>query len=240
MRWLQVIRSAFAWSTGIVATVSCTLLGLFVTAFPGGQLLQHRLAGLWGRICIWASGCPVRVEGLERIDPDSRFVVMVNHQSALDIPLLIGVMPAEWQTVFWAKESLFRVPVLGLAMRVLGHMPIDRVDRQTAGRMLQESTERVAGQRSVLVFPEETYSREPGLLPFRRGGFVLALKTGLSILPVGVTGTREALPPGRHLITPTTLTVRFGDPIPTAGLGVSSRQTLSDRTREMIEDLADA
>jgi 1-acyl-sn-glycerol-3-phosphate acyltransferase len=240
MRWLQVLRSAFAWTIGIVATVGYTLLGLLVTAFPGGQLLQHKLAGQWGRVCIWAAGCLVRIEGLGRIDVASRFVVMVNHQSALDIPLLIGVMPAEWQTVFWAKESLFRIPVLGWAMRVLGHMPIDRVNRRTAGRMLQESTDRVAGQRSVLVFPEETYSRQPGLLPFQRGGFVLALKTGLPILPVGVTGTREALPPGRRLVTPTTLRVRFGDPIPTAGLGVSSRQTLSDRTREMIEDLADA
>ena len=240
MRWHQVLRSAFAWTTGIVATVGFTLLGLFVTVLPGGRNLQHRLAGQWGRVCIWSSGCPVRIEGLERIDLASRFVVMVNHQSALDIPLLIGAMPAEWQTVFWAKESLFRMPVLGWAMRILGHMPIDRVNRRNAGRMLQESSERVAGQRSVLVFPEETYSREPGLLPFQRGGFVLALKTGLPILPVGITGTREALPPGCRLVTPTTLRVRFGDPIPTAGLGVSSRQTLSDRTREMIEELAGA
>jgi 1-acyl-sn-glycerol-3-phosphate acyltransferase len=119
-------------------------------------------------------------------------------------------------------------------------MPIDRVNRRTAVRMLQESTERIAGHRSVLVFPEETYSREPGLLPFQRGGFVLALKTGLPILPVGIAGTRDALPPGRHLIAPGTLRIRFGDPIPTVGLGVSSRQTLSDRTREMIEELAGA
>ena len=106
--------------------------------------------------------------------------------------------------------------------------------------MLQESTERAAGQRSVLVFPEETYSREPGLLPFQRGGFVLALKTGLPILAVGISGTREALPPGRRLVTPTTLRVRFGDPIPTAALGVSSRQALSDKTRQMIENLSEA
>lgn len=240
MRLLQLLRSAFAWTNGIVATVAFTLAGLCVTALPGGRILQHRLAGSWGRVCMWGAGCPVHVQGLERIDPEGRFVVMVNHQSALDIPLLIGVVPAEWQTVFWAKESLFRIPVLGLAMRTLGHMPIDRVNRRTAVRMLQESTERIAGHRSVLVFPEETYSREPGLLPFQRGGFVLALKTGLPILPVGIAGTRDALPPGRHLITPGTLRIRFGDPISTAGLGVSSRQTLSDRTREMIEELAGA
>jgi 1-acyl-sn-glycerol-3-phosphate acyltransferase len=240
MRWLQVLRTAFAWTTGIVATVGFTLVGLCVTVLPGGRLLQHRLAGSWGRVCVWGSGCTVRVEGLDKLPSGGRFVVMVNHQSALDIPLLIGVVPATWQTVFWAKESLFSVPILGLAMRVLGHMPIDRVNRRTAGRMLQESSERIADSRSVLIFPEETYSREPGLLPFQRGGFILALKTGLPILPVGVAGTRDALPPGRHIVTPTRLTVKFGDPIPTAGLGVSSRQKLSDKTREMIEELADA
>ena len=88
MRYSHVPRSAFAWTTGIVATVGFTLVGLLVTPFQRGRLLQHRLAGSWGRVCIRGSGCPVRVEGLERIDPDNRFVVMVNHQSALDIPKL--------------------------------------------------------------------------------------------------------------------------------------------------------
>ena len=239
MRHLRVFRSAFAWANGIAATVFFTLSGLAMSAVPGGRLLQHRLARSWGRVCIRGAGCPVRIEGLDRIDPEGRFVVMVNHQSALDIPLLIGAMPAEWQTVFWAKESLFRVPVLGWAMRSLGHMPIDRVNRRTAGRMLAASAERAADCRSVLVFPEETYSRDRGLLPFQRGGFLLALKTGLPILPVGIAGTREALPPGRHVITPTTLVVRFGEPIPTVGLAVSSRQPLSERTRLAIADLAD-
>ena len=238
MGFRRALRSAFAWTNGVAATVSFTLIGMAMAALPGGQLLQHRFARSWGRICIWGAGCPVRIEGLDRVDLDKRFVVMVNHQSALDIPLLIGVMPAEWQTVFWAKQSLFQIPVLGWAMRALGHMPIDRVNRRTAGKMLLESTERVSNQRSVLVFPEETYARERGLLPFQRGGFLLALKTGLPILPVGVAGTKEALPPGRHVITPTTLTVRFGVPIPTEGLAVSSRQSLLDRTRLAIADLA--
>jgi 1-acyl-sn-glycerol-3-phosphate acyltransferase len=238
MSCLQTLRSAFAWTNGIVATVFFTLIGMALAAVPGGRLLQHKFAGSWGRVCIWGTGCPVRIEGLDRIDLERRFVVMVNHQSALDIPLLIGVIPARWQTIFWAKQSLFRVPVLGWAMRTLGHMPIDRINRRTAGKMLAESAERITDQRSVLVFPEETYSRENGLLPFQRGGFLLALKTGLPILPVGVAGTKEALPPGRRVITPTTLTVRFGEPIPTAGLAVSSRQNLSDRTRLVIADLA--
>jgi 1-acyl-sn-glycerol-3-phosphate acyltransferase len=202
--------------------------------------MQQRMARLWGRICVWGSGCPVRVVGLDRIDPEDRFVVMANHQSALDIPLLMAVIPAQWRTVFWAKQSLFRIPVLGWAMRMLGHMPIDRVNRRTAGKMLSDSAARTAEQRSVLVFPEETYSPDGVLLPFQRGGFVLALKTGMAILPVGLHGTRDALAPRRRMIRRTTLTVRFGEPITTQGLGVSSRQQLMDQAREAIDRLKSA
>jgi 1-acyl-sn-glycerol-3-phosphate acyltransferase len=162
---------------------------------------------------------------------------MTNHQSALDIPALMGAMPAQWRTVFWAKQSLFKIPVLGWAMRLLGHMPIDRVNRRTAGRMVADSAERAADSRSVLVFPEETYSLDGELLPFQRGGFVLALKTGMPVLPVGIHGTRLALTPRRRLIEPGPLTVRFGSPIETVALGISDRQELMDRTREAIEEL---
>jgi len=193
---------------------------------------------MWGQICIWGARCPVRIENLDRIDRRAQFVVMVNHQSALDIPLIKAVIPAEWCTVFWAKQSLFRIPVLGWAMRSLGHMPIDRINRGTAGRMLSDSISRAGDRRSVLVFPEETYSRDGKLLPFQRGGFVLAIKAGLPILPVGIVGTREALPPDGRLITPTTLTVRFGEPISTVDLSITNRQQLSDQTREAIAGLS--
>jgi 1-acyl-sn-glycerol-3-phosphate acyltransferase len=238
MNVLRIIHSAIGWTIGILATVVLTLLGLTITPIPGSRLLRHRMAALWGRICIWVAGCPVRVENLDRLEPDGQYVVMVNHQSALDIPLLIGVLPPRWRTVFWAKQSLFRIPVLGWAMRILGHMPIDRINRGTAGRMLSDSISRVGAKRSVLVFPEETYSRDGTLLPFQRGGFVLALKGGLPILPVGIVGTNTALPPGGHVIKGTTLTVRFGDPIPTADHSISSRQELTELTRSTIAALA--
>jgi 1-acyl-sn-glycerol-3-phosphate acyltransferase len=213
------------------------LPGLAITPLPGATLAQHRLARLWGWICLWGSGCPVRIVGLDRVDPDERFIIVVNHQSALDIPLLMAVIPADWRTVFWAKKSLFRIPVLGWAMRELGHMPIDRVKRSTAGRMLSHSATMAAERRSLLVFPEATYSPGGVLLPFRRGGFVLALKTGMPILPVGIRGTREALAPRRLTIRHALLTIRFGEPIVTEGLGESHLRQLMDRTHDTIADL---
>jgi 1-acyl-sn-glycerol-3-phosphate acyltransferase len=237
VKLLRIARTAFAWAFGALATVGCTLPALLISRLPGGDPVVHRMARLWGRLCVWGTGCPVRVEGFDQIDLARRFVVMANHQSALDIPVLMAVLPASWRTVFWAKQSLFRVPVLGWAMRMLGHMPIDRVNRQLAGRVLADTLRRIEDGRSVLVFPEETYGPEGRLLPFQRGGFVFALKTRLPILPVAVLGTRPALPPDARLVAPTTLTVRFGEPIPTAALGVTDRAALTEQTRAAIERL---
>jgi 1-acyl-sn-glycerol-3-phosphate acyltransferase len=234
---LRVGRTAFAWAFGALATVGCTLPALLISKLPGGDPVVHRMARLWGRLCVWGTGCPVFVEGLDRLDPSRRYVVMANHQSALDIPVLMAVLPAPWRTVFWAKQSLFRVPVLGWAMRMLGHMPIDRVNRQLAGRMLADTLRRIEDGRSVVVFPEETYGPGERLLSFQRGGFVFAIKTRLEILPVGLLGTRSALAPGSRLVSPTSVTVRFGDPIPTSGVAVAERATLTERTRAAIERL---
>jgi 1-acyl-sn-glycerol-3-phosphate acyltransferase len=196
------------------------------------------MAKLWGRLCVLCAGCPIRVTGLDAVDRDGQYVIMVNHQSALDIPLLMSTIPHRWRTVFWAKTSLFRIPVLGWAMRVLGHMPIDRTDRSTAGRMLAQSIDRAREGRSLLVFPEETYSRDGVMLPFQRGGFVLAIKMSLPILPAGIRGTRDALPPDGRLLRPTALELHFGNPIPTTELAISDRGRLMDETRDAVSRLS--
>lgn len=233
----SVIRTGWAWLVGGAATVGLTLPGLAISWIPGCQRLVHRMAKLWGELCVWGTGCRLEIEGSGRFDPDARYAVMTNHQSALDIPVLMGVLPAHWRTVFWAKRSLFLIPVLGWAMRMLGHMPIDRVNRLSAGGMLKNTVDQVRDGRSLLVFPEETYGPGDGMLPFQRGGFVAAIKSGLPVLPVAVLGTRDALPPRTRLIHPTTLTVRFGDPIPTRNLSISERASLTAETRAAIERL---
>ena len=107
----------------------------------------------------------------------------------------------------------------------------------SAGGMLKETLDRVQDGRSLLVFPEETYGPGDSMLPFQRGGFVAAIKSGLPVLPVAVLGTRAALPPGARIIRPSTLTVRFGDPISTRNLSISRRSDLTAETRAAIERL---
>jgi 1-acyl-sn-glycerol-3-phosphate acyltransferase len=191
----------------------------------------------WARACLAVSGCPVRVEGLDRVDRGRRYVVMANHGSALDPEVLLAALPASLRSTLWAKRSLFRLPFLGHAMRAAGFIPVDRVDRSGAPRLLAETGRQLRQGRSVVLFPEETYGPGDTLLPFQRGGFLLALKERLPILPVGIEGARAALPPRTRVVRPTPLVVRFGAPVETEGRGVSERERLVAEVRDAIAGL---
>jgi 1-acyl-sn-glycerol-3-phosphate acyltransferase len=195
------------------------------------------VAHLWGRACLFLAGVPVVVEGLEHITADGRYVIMANHESGLDIPVLLTALPSSLELRFLAKKSLFGVPFLGWAMRSAGFVPVDREDRSSAVAMLAQTLDEVRRGSSPLVFPEETWTLDGRLLPFQRGGFLVALKTGLPILPIGLEGPRMVLPPDQGVILPHPVTVRIGPPIPTAGLGVSQRRRLTAITRREIDRL---
>ena len=195
------------------------------------------VAHLWGRVCLLLAGVPVLVEGLEHIAEGERYVIMANHESGLDIPVLLTALPTSLELRFLAKKSLFSVPFLGWAMRSSGFVPVDRVDRSSAVWMLAQILSEVQCGGSPLLFPEETWTLDGRLLPFQRGGFLVALKTGLAILPVGLEGPRVVLPPDEGVFRPQPVTVRIGRPIATRDLGVSQRREVTTMIRREIDRL---
>jgi 1-acyl-sn-glycerol-3-phosphate acyltransferase len=217
------------------ATVALGSLAVVVGLISPRRALA--VAHLWGRTCLFLAGVPVVVEGLAHIAAGERYVIMANHESGLDIPVLLTALPPSLELCFLAKKSLFGVPFLGWAMRSAGFVPVDREDRSTAAAMMAQTLDEVRRGGSPLVFPEETWTLDGRLLPFQRGGFLVALKTGLPILPVGLEGTRVVLPPDEGLIRPQPVTVRIGCPIATAGFGVSQRSKLTATTRREIDRL---
>jgi 1-acyl-sn-glycerol-3-phosphate acyltransferase len=221
----------------LVGLVTVVLGTAAVIAGLVSSRVAARVAHLWGRTCLMLLGVPVLVDGLERIGPGERYVIMANHESSLDILVLLAAIPSSVEPRFLAKKSLFRVPFLGWAMRSAGFIPVDRDDRSTAAATLARSLEVVHQGGSPLVFPEETWTSDGRLLPFARGGFVVALKSALSILPVGLEGPRLVLPPGKGVVRPQPVIVRIGRPIRTQDLGVSSRRALTEQTRCEIDRL---
>lgn len=235
MAILRLVHTAVALAVAVVDTIVMGAYGTLVGFLPPRGDWTRNGARLWARIILWACGVRLRVEGAEKVPSDTPVVFMANHESWLDIPALLVAIPG--QVRFLAKKSLFSIPFLGWAMRSMGFIPVDRENRRQAIRSFEEAADRIRAGRSVLVFPEETRTPTGELLPFQRGGFLIALKAQLPIVPVGLQGPRQILPKKHYLLKPGTITVRFGEPVLTAGLGVTAKEALMQQVRQAVDAL---
>lgn len=235
-----------AWRTA-VATVTGNLflamgsvlfgtLAILGSAVPPRGRMMFAMARLWSHSLLAASWLDVAVEREAELDPGRSYVFLSNHQSLFDIPLLLATLPG--QVRMMAKRSLFRIPIFGWSLAAGGFIPIDRGDRSTARESFAAAMERLRGGVSILLFPEGTRAMTDRLLPFQRGGFLLAIKLGLPIVPVGIRGTRAVQRKGSLLIRPGRVTVRYGAPIEVADFGLKGKRELIGRARERIADLA--
>ncbi len=232
----MVVIYALVMAVAVLVTIVDTFfiggLGAIVGFIPPRGDWTRRLARWWARFILWSALIRVKVEGAERVPTAGPVVYMANHESWLDIPVLLVAIPG--QVRFLAKSALFSIPFLGWAMRSMGFIPVDRENRRTAIKSFEAAAARIRAGRSVLVFPEETRTADGSLLPFQRGGFLIALKAALPIVPVGIDGARRCMPKFNYVVRPGRITVRFGDPIPTTGRAVSEKAVLMETARNAI------
>jgi 1-acyl-sn-glycerol-3-phosphate acyltransferase len=187
----------------------------------------------WAERVVRHTGIDLHVHGLEHVDPNARYVVMSNHQSHYDIFVLFRAFPGVFRMV--AKVELSRVPFLGRAMEEGEFVFLDRGDRGRAREALRAAAERIHSGISVWIAPEGTQSRDGALLPFKKGGFLLALETGVPILPVTIEGTRHVLPAKTmHVRGGQRVDVTFHAPIDTRAYEHSRRDELVTRVRDVI------
>lgn len=215
-----------------IATFFLGVLAIVVSLFSSTGNPVHRIGRVWGRSILAVSGIRVAVTGVERIAVDQPCIFMANHQSNLDIPVLLGHLPVQFRWL--AKAELFRIPVFGQAMRGAGYISIDRADRQSAFESLRQATEKIRSGLSILIFPEGTRSLDGSLKPFKKGGFVMAITAGVPIVPVAVRGTYSIMPKNTWLIRPKDVTVVIGEPLSTAGFTLDSKETLMEAVRNAI------
>ena len=196
------------------------------------QRRSYHVAQLWARANLAVCGITVRTHRLARLDPDTPYVFMSNHRSQFDILANVAALP-EFQLRWVAKRELASIPVFGWALRNTGHIIVDRGNHEQAVGSLRVASERMHREGiSVIIFPEGTRSRlgEP-MLPFKKGGFMLALETGLPIVPIVVRGSREILPRGSWQPTGGEIEVVVGAPIEVTGVG---RDELIERVRSFM------
>jgi 1-acyl-sn-glycerol-3-phosphate acyltransferase len=178
-------------------------------------------------------GIEVRVSGLERFDPRAPHVFMPNHQSFLDGPLVMLLVPGRARVIL--KKSVLRIPIVGQAMRFVGFVPVDRKGAEGGKRSIARAAALMREKGySFLIFPEGTRSLDGNLGPFRRGGFFLALESRAPIVPVTIRGTRELMPKGQRFSRRGKVEVVFHDPIPTAGVTIKAMSGLMERVKAAI------
>jgi 1-acyl-sn-glycerol-3-phosphate acyltransferase len=190
----------------------------------------------WSGRILRAGRVDVVLEGLEHIEAAKPAVLVCNHESWFDVFALAANLPMDYR--FVAKKELASVPIFGPAWRACGHISIDRSDHASAVASLDEAGHRIRKDGAVVImFPEGTRSRTAEMLPFKKGAFVLAIKLGVPVVPIGISGSRAVMPKGSWTIRKGTIRIRVGEPIPVEGLTERDRNQLLARAREAITTL---
>ena len=174
--------------------------------------------------------------GLDNLDPNQQYIFASNHESAFDIPLTLAGIP--WHVVPIAKKELKKVPFLSWAMLAAGHIFIDRSNREKALQSINNIKNSLKkNPRSILIFPEGTRSLDGKMKPFKKGGVVLSIDTGLPIVPIACCGTFEVLIKGSKNFNPKPIELRFGSPIHTSSADLKNRNEITEQVKKAIINL---
>jgi 1-acyl-sn-glycerol-3-phosphate acyltransferase len=191
----------------------------------GGVGLALRLAGI-----------RYRVVGRENV-PNRAVVYCSNHESNVDPAVLFQGLDPMLHVLY--KAELHKVPLMGMAFDIGGFVAVDRADRRKSFASVDTAVVSLGQGNSFLIFPEGTRSRTGELLPFKKGGFIMALQAQVPIVPVAVSGGRASMRKGSAIVRPVKVTVRLGAPIATAGLSVDDRDAVIERVRTAVQRLLD-
>jgi 1-acyl-sn-glycerol-3-phosphate acyltransferase len=231
------LRSAWIWAANVTVILFWTPVVALVRLFDRDprRFRTARWYRRLGRVLARINPWDVRVIGLEHVDQRRNYVVVSNHQSLADIPVLCHV-PLD--TKWLAKAELFRVPVLGWMLRMAGDVPVDRSDRRNAARALLECARYLRHGCSVVFFPEGTRSPDGSVLPFNEGPFQLAIREHVPVLPLAIEGSGSALPRDTWIFGPTQIVrLHVLPPVGVDGLTVKDSAALRDRVRQQIVDV---
>ena len=227
----MLIRTLFVWLIGLPVTIFLFILVIISLIFDRSGKAIHSIGRLWGRILLFLSGVTVEVKGLENILAGKPQIFASNHQGAFDILALQAFIPIQFRWV--AKRSLFKIPIIGWSMSLAGYVSMDRERAGSAYRSIETAAEKVRNGICVLIFPEGTRSATGELLPFKRGGFLLAIKSGAPVVPLSIRGSTGIMRKGSLLIRPGLIKIAIGRPIQTAG---ADEKALMAGVRQAIED----
>jgi 1-acyl-sn-glycerol-3-phosphate acyltransferase len=231
--FLNYAHTAVAWPLVALYTVLMGTLSLACSPFDRRGRLQHWCASTWSRMIARTALLRVRVHGAEHLRPGESYVFLSTHQSWMDIPVMLGYLPSQLRIA--AKREVFMIPFLGWHMTRSGQIPINRGSTAESIESLRRAARLLGGGVSAFLFPEGTRTRDGSLQPLKKGGFRLALESGLPLVPVTIVGTRRAMPRGSMVLRAGPVHMHIDPPIPTAGLDDADIPTLMRQVCEAME-----
>jgi len=233
MRVFESLRSFVIWIVALPVFVMGCLIILLVALFYRGRRLEGLIKACC-RLVLVVSGVRLKVRGRENVEPVRRYVVMMNHVNILDPLVFYAAFPSPARGI--EEESHFRWPLYGAVLRRIGMVPIDRKNSSKARESIRRAADLVrAGKEfSIAILPEGTRTLDGKLGPFKRGGFHLALETGLDILPIVQRGGFRIIRKGSLLIRPGRVDLTIEPPVPVAGFGKEDVGKLADYVRAIF------
>ncbi len=227
-------RTVFFIVIFILITFIISSSVIIVGKFTKKDRLVRLLELIWAKVTVWASGMKI-IKKIPPLEENQNYIFLSNHQSYLDIPVLLTVF-SKFFPRFFAKKELFNVFLFGPGMKRCGHFPVDRENKRQGLKDLQNMIERVKKGESALVFPEGTRSPDPEkMLDFQIGAFILIIKAKIPVVPVIIYGTGKVLPRDSFWVKPQVVKVVALPPMKFDDYSLKEREKLRDYLKKIME-----
>ncbi len=221
----------------IINTAILALLIIAISPFDKTGNFIHYIGKFWSLLNVILSGTRLYLRGKEKIKKGQSYIIMSNHQSLFDVWALIGKIPLQLRWII--KSEIRKMPLFGLALERMGHIYIDRKKLKGMASNLDGAVQKIRKGVSIVIFPEGTRSKDGRLQKFHRGGAIIAVHSGVPILPVTVNGGRFVLPKGTLALMPGKMEIIIGDPIDSKRFSEDNMDDLIETVRAGIEENLD-
>lgn len=219
----------------IIITILTALSVILGCSLVGRRFWAYTPPRWWSRAVCCLALCPIKVRGIEHLEPDKAYVFTPNHQSYFDIFIIYGYLP---KNIKWVqKQPLRKLPFVGKASEIAGHVFVDQSSIASRKKSIQQAEHQLQKEPgvSMVIFPEGARSHTGKLTKFKRGAFFIAQQLRLPIVPITLNGVHEVLPRGSRKLTPGTMELIIHPPIDTTSCGEEHIQALCEQTQQTIE-----